>query len=188
MKRVYKRFRFISLHSVFYLLNKFGGKTILPKEMRRSVEKLRMKLLEKMGVSVGENVYVSANFFSSNYNNITLGRNGTVGMNCEFYAEGRISIGSDFLLGSNIVIHTSEHGMEFGGVPFIDQDSHIMSVIIGNNVYLGSNVIITPGVSIGDNIVVGAGSVVAKSLLEPGVYAGVPAKLVKTLCATNEER
>ena len=38
----YKRFRFISLHSAFYLLNKFGGKTILPKEMRRTVEKLRV--------------------------------------------------------------------------------------------------------------------------------------------------
>jgi acetyltransferase-like isoleucine patch superfamily enzyme len=52
------------------------------------------------------------------------------------------------------------------------------STRIGNRVSLGSNVTILP-VTIADEIVVGAGAVVTKDLVEPGVYAGNPARLVR---------
>ncbi|MDR8085751.1 acyltransferase, partial [Acinetobacter baumannii] len=52
---------------------------------------------------------------------------------------------------------------------------------IGNNVYLGTNTIILPGVSIGNNVIVGAGSLVNKDLADNAVYAGIPAKFIKTL-------
>jgi acetyltransferase-like isoleucine patch superfamily enzyme len=52
-------------------------------------------------------------------------------------------------------------------------------IIIGNNVFVGTNTIIMPGVSIGDNVVIGAGSVVTKDLIKPGVYVGSPAKFIK---------
>lgn len=55
---------------------------------------------------------------------------------------------------------------------------------IGDNCFLGMNVIILPGVTLADNCIVGAGSVVTKSFLEPGtVIAGNPAK---KLCTTEE--
>lgn len=51
---------------------------------------------------------------------------------------------------------------------------------IGNHVSIGTNATILP-VSITDNVVIGAGSVVTRDLLEPGIYAGNPAKLIKKL-------
>ena len=54
-------------------------------------------------------------------------------------------------------------------------------VIIGNNVWIGSGVIILPNVTIGDNCIIGANSVVTKSFDKNSVIAGNPARLIKTL-------
>lgn len=54
-------------------------------------------------------------------------------------------------------------------------------ITIGNNVYVGNNTMIMPGVHIGNNVVVGAGSVVTKDIPDNVVYAGVPAKYIKTI-------
>lgn len=54
-------------------------------------------------------------------------------------------------------------------------------IIIGNNVYIGNNVIILPGVTIGNNVVIGAGAVVSKNIPDNSVAAGVPARVVKNI-------
>jgi maltose O-acetyltransferase len=110
-----------------------------------------------------------------------IGDNGTVGINCEFYSDGKLVIGDDFLFGSNIVIHTGDHNCSLGDLPFISQGSWYGEVVIGNNVYIGSNCVILCGVIISDNVVVGAGSVVTKSLESGWIYAGNPAKQIKRL-------
>lgn len=51
---------------------------------------------------------------------------------------------------------------------------------IGNNVYIGTDAMILPNVEICDNVIIAAGAVVTKSILEDGVYAGVPAKRLKS--------
>jgi acetyltransferase-like isoleucine patch superfamily enzyme len=51
---------------------------------------------------------------------------------------------------------------------------------VGNHVSIGSNATILP-VSICDNVVIGAGSVVTKNINKPGIYAGNPARLIRTL-------
>lgn len=52
---------------------------------------------------------------------------------------------------------------------------------VGNNVFIGNNAIILPGVTIGDNVVIGAGSVVSKDIPSNSVAAGVPAKVIRSL-------
>lgn len=56
-------------------------------------------------------------------------------------------------------------------------------IVIGNNVFIGTNSIILPNVSIGDNVVVGAGSVVTKNISSNSVVAGNPARYI---CSFNE--
>lgn len=53
-------------------------------------------------------------------------------------------------------------------------------ITVGNNVYIGNNVIILPGVHIGNNVVIGAGAVVSRSIPDNSVAAGVPARVIKT--------
>ena len=54
-------------------------------------------------------------------------------------------------------------------------------ITIGNNVYIGNDVIILPGVSIGDNVIIGAGAVVTKNIPSDSVAAGVPARVIKPI-------
>lgn len=78
------------------------------------------------------------------------------------------------------------HGVMFindlfsGGGPAQGDKSLWKSTSIGNNVSIGTNATILP-VEIVDNVVIGAGSVVTRDILEPGIYAGNPAKLIRPL-------
>lgn len=53
-------------------------------------------------------------------------------------------------------------------------------IMIGNDVYIGNNVLIMPGGSIGNNVIVGAGAVVTKHIPDNSVAVGVPARVIKT--------
>ncbi len=53
-------------------------------------------------------------------------------------------------------------------------------IVVGDNVYIGNNVIILPGVTIGNNVVIGAGAVVSKDIPDNSVAVGVPARVIKT--------
>ena len=61
-------------------------------------------------------------------------------------------------------------------------------VVIGSNVFIGVNAVITRGVSVGDNVVIGAGSVVTKDCPSGGVYAGNPARRIMSIDAFCEKR
>tara|TARA_R110000803_G_scaffold31479_2_gene70203 strand:- start:67 stop:555 length:489 start_codon:yes stop_codon:yes gene_type:complete len=63
---------------------------------------------------------------------------------------------------------------------------------VGNNVFLGLNSIVMPGVTIGDNVIVGAGSIVTKDIPNGELWAGNPARKISTTeeyytNATNED-
>ena len=53
-------------------------------------------------------------------------------------------------------------------------------ITIGNDVYIGNNVIILPGVTIGNNVVIGAGAIVSRDIPDNSLAVGVPAKVIKT--------
>lgn len=61
-------------------------------------------------------------------------------------------------------------------------------VVIGKNVFIGMNAIITRGVTIGDNVIIGAGSVVTRDCEADSVYAGNPAKKIMTIDEFYEKR
>ena len=52
---------------------------------------------------------------------------------------------------------------------------------VGNNVWIGGNVVVLPGVTIGDNVVIGAGSIVTKDIPSNSVAVGNPCKVIKEL-------
>lgn len=63
----------------------------------------------------------------------------------------------------------------------ISKEHIYRDIKIGNNVWIGANSIILPGVVVEDNVVIAAGSVVTKSLDSGYIYGGVPAKLIKKI-------
>lgn len=108
-----------------------------------------------------------------------------IGSDCRLI---NVSYGSEpylISIGNNVSITCSRLETHDGGIwvfrqqqPKIDR---IKPIKIGDNVFIGYGCIIMPGVTIGDNVVVGAGSIVTKSIPSHHVFAGIPAKKIKTL-------
>lgn len=93
---------------------------------------------------------------------------------------GKISIGDNVLIGSNVQIYDSD----FHNIPHEKRhDSHLFSedVNINNNVFIGSNVTILKGVTIGYNSVIASGSLVVKSIPNNVVAAGNPCRVIKEI-------
>lgn len=93
---------------------------------------------------------------------------------CYIQANNGLEIGKNFLFGPGVKIISNNHGVndEY-------KNSEIGPIKIGENVWLGANAILLPGIELGNNVVVGAGSVVTKSFPDGSVIGGNPAKLLK---------
>ena len=95
-----------------------------------------------------------------------------------------VTIGDNVMFGPRVCIYTAGHpldaeiratGIEFG-----------KPVTIGNNVWIGGNSVINPGVTIGSNVVIGSGSVVTKDIPANVIAAGNPCRILRPL--TEEDR
>jgi acetyltransferase-like isoleucine patch superfamily enzyme len=116
-------------------------------------------------------------FYTDFGKNITIGNNVFFNTGCSFQDRGGIRIGNGSMLGMNVTIATLNHGLSIE----TRNITYPSPVIIGDNVWIGSNATILPGVTIGNNSVVAAGAVVTKDVPENTVVAGVPAKVVKEI-------
>ena len=108
-----------------------------------------------------------------------------IGDNCNF---GNIELSSEpylITIGNHVQITDGVKIFTHGGAWLFRQKitdfDFFGKVTICNNVYIGNNALIMPGVTIGDNVLVAAGSVVTKSLLPNGVYGGNPARMICSL-------
>lgn len=116
-------------------------------------------------------------FFTDCGKNISIGKRVFINSGCRFQDQGGITIGDDALLGHNVVLATLNHIVE----PARRKDMTPAAIVIGKNVWIGSNTTILPGVTIGDNAIVAAGAVVTKDVPANTVVGGVPAKELKRI-------
>jgi acetyltransferase-like isoleucine patch superfamily enzyme len=96
---------------------------------------------------------------------------------CYIQASNGIEVGNNVRVGPGVKIISADHDVN-------DYDKHIPAnpIKIGDNVWLGANSVILPGVEIGDHTVVAAGAVVTRSFTKGNcILGGVPAKIVKKL-------
>jgi acetyltransferase-like isoleucine patch superfamily enzyme len=112
---------------------------------------------------------------------IKLGANVFFNRNCTLVARRGIEIGSNCLFGPNVGIFDHDHGFADRTRRMWEQELRSQPIVIGSDVWVGANTVITAGARIGDWVVVGANSVVTKELPEGGVYAGNPATLVRRI-------
>ena len=109
--------------------------------------------------------------------NIHLGNHSAPGMSANCYVQGRcgITIGHNLRMGPGVGLISSNHALDD-----YDTWSEADSLVIGNNVWIGMNVVVLPGVKIGSNVVVGANSVVDKVIPENSIAAGNPCQVIKS--------
>jgi acetyltransferase-like isoleucine patch superfamily enzyme len=100
------------------------------------------------------------------------------------YGNGGVTIGDYVRIAAHCVIVAANHGIALDDGLIAEQPLSKQGIRIGNDVWLGAGVRVLDGAEIGDGCVVGAGAVVRGTLEPYGVYAGVPARLVKRRAPT----
>lgn len=108
---------------------------------------------------------------------IRIGNKGFLGAGCEFNIRLGIDIGNDALIASGCKFIDHDHGI-LGGQLMRTQHGSGKAIKIGNDVWLGCNVVVLKGVEIGDGAVVAAGAVLTKHVPAGEIWGGVPAKKI----------
>ncbi|MDD3219922.1 MAG: sugar O-acetyltransferase [Lachnospiraceae bacterium] len=127
--------------------------------------------------STGSNPTVLPGFQCDYGLNIHVGENFLANYNVTILDTMPVHIGDYVMIGPNTLISAVGHPMNPSG-----RRKHLgiaKPVTIGNDVWIGGNCSILPGVTIGSNVIVAAGAVVAKDVPDNCVVGGVPAKLIK---------
>lgn len=141
-----------------------------PGDVRALISKL-------IGNPVDESFSMFPPFYTDCGKNITIGKNVFINSGCRFQDQGGIKIGDGALIGHNVVLATLNHGFK----PEERSSLYPAPIVIGKNVWIGSNATVVPGITIGDNAIIAAGAVVAKDVPANTVVGGVPAKAMKSI-------
>lgn len=131
-----------------------------------------------------QNPFINPPFYCDYGNHIQVGKNFFANYNCTILDVAKVTIGDNCQLAPNVAIYTAGHpvhpdsrnsGYEYG-----------IEVTIGDNVWVGGNTVILPGVHIGDCCVIGAGSVVTKDIPAWSIAAGNPCRVIRKI--TEEDK
>ena len=140
-------------------------------------EEIRALFSQLTGKPVDESFRMFPPFYTDCGKNTTIGKNVFINSCCHFQDHGGVIIGDGCQIGHNVVFATLNHGL----APEERHTTYPAPIVLGKNVWIGSNATILQGVTIGDNVVIGAGAVVTRDLEANTVAAGVPAQFIKSI-------
>ena len=149
-----------------------------------SMPEVRDLFARLFGKPVDPSFRVFPPFYTDFGKNITVGKNVFINACCHFQDQGGITLGDNCLVGHNVVFATLNHGF----APEERQSMLPAPIVVGRNVWIGSNSTILQGVTIGDNSIIAAGSVVTKDVPANAIVAGVPARFVRSISPEEEKR
>ena len=144
----------------------------------KKVEKER--LLKEMFYSIGKNCYIETPFHSNfGGGNVIFGDNVYANFNLTLVDDTYIEVGNNVMFGPNVTLATAGHPIE----PSLRKKGYQYNapITIGDNVWIGANTLVMPGVKIGENSVIGGGSVVTKDVPANVVAFGNPCKVYRLI-------
>ena len=145
---------------------------------------LRDKLIKEMLGGHKDTLKITPPVYFDYGKNTFVGKDFYANFDCIFLDVNTITIGDHVMFGPRVGLYTAGHpvdadirneGLEFG-----------LPIKIGNNVWIGGNAIVMPGVTIGDNTIIGAGSVVTKDIPANVIAVGNPCKVVRAITAEDK--
>ncbi len=125
-------------------------------------------------------------FYCDYGSNISIGNNFYTNHNCTILDGAKVTFGDNVFIAPNVVFSTAGHA--------IDSEQRAkgleiaLPINVGNDVWIGANVSVLPGVSIGSNTIIGAGSVVNKDIPEGVIAAGVPCKVIRKITEEDKKK
>lgn len=139
----------------------------------------RKRIIKRLFGQVGNNFSIGDGFKCDYGYNIFVGENFYANYNCVILDCAKVDIGDNVFIAPNVGIYTAGHPLDVerrnSGLEYA------YPITIGNNVWIGANVVILPNVEIGDNTVIGAGSVITKNIPSNVLAVGNPCKVIKNI-------
>lgn len=132
-----------------------------------------------------ENAFVNPPFYCDYGSHIRVGKNFFANYNCTIIDVAQVTIGDNCQMAPNVAIYTAGHPIHPDSRNSLYE--YGIPVTIGDNVWIGGNTVILPGVRIGNNVVIGAGSVVTKDIPDWTVAVGNPCRAVKTITEADRK-
>lgn len=142
-----------------------------------SQAEVRALLSELFGSPVPDTLRVFPPFYSDFGKNIHVGEHVFINACCHFQDHGGVTLGDGCQIGHNVVFATLNHGQ----LPDDRATTYPAPIVLGRNVWVGSNATILQGVTIGDNAIVAAGAVVIHDVPADTIVGGVPARPIKKI-------
>lgn len=146
----------------------------------RSLNFIKATFLRSVGARVGKRCIFYSGVWIFPGRNLVLGNDVDLARNVLITTSGRVEIGDRVLIGYGAMILSSNHSIPANRGEIFGSGHVNAPVVIGNDVWIGANSIILPGVQIGKGAVVAAGSVVTRDVEDFSIVAGVPAKLIRS--------
>ena len=138
---------------------------------------------ELLGKSDG--AFINPPFYCDYGSHIEVGKNFFANHNCTIIDVAKVKIGDNCQMAPNVAIYTAGHPLH--PVSRNSMYEYGISVTIGDNVWIGGNTVIMPGVHIGSNTVIGAGSVVTKDIPDWVVAVGNPCRVIKQITEDDKK-
>ena len=136
---------------------------------------------ELLGV---EGAFINPPFYCDYGTHIKVGKNFFANYNCTIIDVATVTIGDNCQMAPNVAIYTAGHPV----YPSVRNSSYEYgkAITIGDNVWIGGNTVICPGVHIGSNVVIGAGSVVTRNIPDWCIAVGNPCRVLRKI--TDEDK
>lgn len=143
----------------------------------------RRNILLKLLGKTKDNFLIEPNFWCDYGYNIEIGENFYSNHNLVILDPAKVTFGDNVFIAPNCGFYTAGHPIDVQKRN--DSLEYAYPITVGNNVWIGGNVVVLPGVTIGDNVVIGAGSVVTKNIPSNVVAVGNPCRVLREI--TDEE-
>lgn len=152
---------------------------------RPSENEKRTEILKGLLAECGDHVFIETPAHMSYGSHVHLGEFFYANFNLVIIDDTDVYIGDKVMVGPNVTICATGHPV----YPLYRELAahYSLPIHIGNNVWIGANSVILPGVKIGDNTVIGAGSVVTKDIPENVVAVGNPCKVMRAITERDKE-
>lgn len=146
----------------------------------------RNELLKSLLGSVKGNFFIEPPFRCDYGCNIEIGENFYANYNLVILDCTKVTIGDNVMIGPNVGIYTAGHPLHFELRN--EEWEFACPITIEDNVWIGGNVVLNPGVTVGRNSVVGSGSVVTKDIPANVVAAGNPCRVIRKITEDDKRR
>jgi acetyltransferase-like isoleucine patch superfamily enzyme len=145
------------------------------------VIELGVMIFHPENIEIGDDVYIGHYTILKGYHKgrMTIGSGTWIGQQCFFHSAGNLTIGCNVGIGPGVKIITSFHTEEGRSIPILHSRIEFSPVVIEDDVDVGVNAVVLPGVVIGKGAQIAAGAIVTNDVPPYAVVAGVPARFLR---------